>query len=202
VTGCDELRDRLDAYLAGELAEIERRELEGHLAECEECAEDLAAARAIAPAAAALPKRLPAPDLWPGIERRIRSRGKITLPVWGLAAAAVLLLALGATLSRITLPSDRTEVARAGSFVEAESRYRDLAAALAADYRTAEPALAPETRRVVEANLEVIERALAETRRALSSDPRNRALEQMVLAAYQRKIEFLERVSSYREDGG
>ncbi|MEZ4585568.1 MAG: zf-HC2 domain-containing protein [Gemmatimonadales bacterium] len=199
--GCDELRDLLDAYLAGELPARERSALERHLAECAECAEDLAAARAIAPAARALPKRLPAPDLWPAIERRIRSRGRITLPVWGLAAAALLLLALGATLSRIALPGPAESVS-AGSFVEAESRYRELAAVLAADYRAAEPELAAETRRVVEANLEVIERALAETRRALTSDPRNRALEQMVLAAYQRKIEFLERVSSYREDGG
>ncbi|MGE0551930.1 MAG: zf-HC2 domain-containing protein [Gemmatimonadales bacterium] len=200
---CDELRDRLDAYLAGELADRERAASERHLAECADCAEDLAAARAIAPAAAALPKRLPAPDLWPAIERRIRTRGKVTLPVWGLAAAALLLLALGATLSRITLPGFPAESASsAGSFVETESRYRELAAVLAADYRAAEPELAPETRRVVEANLEVIELALAETRRALTSDPRNRALEQMVLAAYQRKIEFLERVSSYREDGG
>lgn len=64
-------QDRLSEYVDGGLTAGERRELETHLAQCEECAataEDLA--RVVA-RAQALEDRSPAQDLWMGIAERI-----------------------------------------------------------------------------------------------------------------------------------
>jgi Putative zinc-finger len=68
---CDQMCERLAAYLEGELAPDERAAAERHLAECESCAAVLAELRAIAAEAATMPLLAPSRDLWAGIESRI-----------------------------------------------------------------------------------------------------------------------------------
>ena len=54
--------------------------------------------------------------------------------------------------------------------------------------------LQPETLAAVQANLEVIDRALAEVRQALAKDPSNPELSRMLVATHRKKVDVLRRV--------
>ena len=104
----DHWTDRLSEYVDGELAATELRELEAHLAECEECAESLGQLRRVVERTKSLEDRPPAADLWPGIAARIGAApagGEVTqiaglgkrrfsFSVPQLAAASVALMVL------------------------------------------------------------------------------------------------------------
>src|SRR5437879_12390377 len=84
------LEPQLDAYLDGELAEAERRELESHLAHCPECTRFLDSRLALRSAIKARIPALRAPDT---LRRRVRSlQRRARMPVlWrSLAVAASL----------------------------------------------------------------------------------------------------------------
>ena len=68
---CDQMCERLAAYIEGDLTPDEQARAEQHLSECETCAEALVELRAIAGEAAQLPLLSPSRDLWAGIEARI-----------------------------------------------------------------------------------------------------------------------------------
>lgn len=68
-TACDNVRDQLSAYLDGELAENERREVHAHLDGCAACREELAELRSMIDTLRALP-RVPAP---PELAGRVRA---------------------------------------------------------------------------------------------------------------------------------
>jgi len=94
-------RERLCAYLDGELPSGERTLVDAHLAACAECAAFLAALATVDEAAAALPAE--APDgYFDGFAARVVGRIEAgsagararRLPAWAWAAAAVLLLAV------------------------------------------------------------------------------------------------------------
>jgi hypothetical protein len=199
---CETVRDALAAIRGGTLDAETADRVATHLDTCAECRADLEALEAIAPLAAGLPRALPPErDLWDGIQRRLRPRGvpgRITVPVWLLAAAAVILVAMSALVTRTLVDAGRTPTAVAlpAGFAEAEARYVETVVELTALYDRARGALQPETRRVIERNLAVIERALREAREALDRQPANAALETLVHSAYRRKIEFLERATA------
>lgn len=71
----DRWTDRLSEYLDGELSAPERRELEGHLEGCRECATTLADLRRLVEDARSMEDRPPLSDLWPGIAERIGAAG-------------------------------------------------------------------------------------------------------------------------------
>ncbi len=64
-------QDRLSEYVDGGLTAGERRELEAHLAQCEECAATAEDLGRVVEQAQALEDRTPAQDLWVGIAERI-----------------------------------------------------------------------------------------------------------------------------------
>jgi hypothetical protein len=68
---CDQMCERLAAYIEGDLSPDERAAADQHLAECATCAEALVELRGIAGEAAQLPLLTPSRDLWAGIESRI-----------------------------------------------------------------------------------------------------------------------------------
>ena len=99
-------RERLSAWLDGELASVERAEVEAHLAACEECAALLADMGAVDELARELPAGAP-PEYFETFPERVRARVESAprarpgapsrrwrVPVWTWAAAAVLLLAV------------------------------------------------------------------------------------------------------------
>ena len=204
MTTCNAVRDRLDDWLDGRLDGSEHAWIDAHIEACGECRLDVEAARAVRPAAMGLPRTIPPErDLWVGIEGRLRpgARGRVALPAWLLAAAAVLLVVASSAVTVALLRSGSGSSERLPvGFSVAEARAVEAADRLAAEYRRGREALAPSTREVIDRNLAVIDRALAEARAALASDPGNPNLVPMVLAAWQRKIEFLERVSAIERE--
>jgi hypothetical protein len=106
----DKWTERLSEYMDGELNATDASALEHHLRECDECAGILADLRLIAAQAGTLETREPPRDLWGGIAAEIgagsavisldahrKTKRSVTLSMPQLAAAAVVLLALGGT---------------------------------------------------------------------------------------------------------
>ncbi|MBM4187952.1 MAG: hypothetical protein FJ206_11660 [Gemmatimonadetes bacterium] len=196
---CRDVREAIPSLLAGNLGPETRAQLDAHLARCQACRDDVETAIWVGERTRALPRAIaPARDLWTGIAPRLgRRTRRFAAPWWGLAAAAIVLMALSsaATVALVR----RTVQPDPGGFAQLELGFQNAARELGEVYRESRGTLAPGTRAVLERNLEVIERALAEARAALDADPSNRALEAVVVAAYKRKIAFLERASAFGE---
>jgi hypothetical protein len=201
---CQELRERLDAYGRGTLAAAESAALEAHLEGCPACVAFVEAAEPRHGPAAALSRSIPpAGDLWPAIHARLTprvaaGRGRIAVPAWWLAAAAVLLIGLGSGVTALLLrrgapPSVLPSFRR---YAALESQYSSASADLSAALEKARARLAPETVATIERNLATIDSALAESRRALARDPANAVLEQLVVAAWRQKLDFLRRATA------
>ena len=112
--------DRLGAYLDAELSAAEEAAVSGHLRECPGCSRHLEELQAVDQWARSLPAE-PAPGYFDGLPGRVRNRlaprpkRARGLPVWTLAAAAALLLAVVTpfTLKQIPPPgSPAAEVPR------------------------------------------------------------------------------------------
>ena len=156
----------------------------------------------------------PPRDLWPGIAGEL-GRGSAWSGVRGfplamLAAAAVVVLALAAlVLTRtptepvrtVTMPSatPSTLFVAEGSVSDpvlaaAESEYEAAAQALLEALQRRRAVLPAEDLARVEANLQVIDRALAEVREALVKDPASPELNRMLVATHRKKVDVLRRV--------
>lgn len=142
--------------------------------------------------------------------RRARAR-RFSFSAPQLAAAAVALLVLGAvgtwlvqapgTIDRIaSLPAVGEPEPGPGTTLVAEfPGERPYSAAVAELERALEEGrdrLDPETVRVVEENLAIIERAIEETRRALSEDPDDPYLNRHLANTMQRKVDVLREATS------
>jgi anti-sigma factor RsiW len=215
---CHELDERLDDWLDGALAAPHAQELEAHLASCEACRERVRQMRQLLAHAAALPRSLqPDRDLWPGVRDQVERRSA-WVGFWtswqpvALAAAATLALAAGVYLWQgpapspvrtVAMPSPSAApllqpVAGASGFdpvlAEAARNYERAAGELLEALQQRRTALQPEDLARVEANLEVIDRALAEVREALVRDPGSPELNRMLVATHKKKVDVLRRV--------
>ena len=214
---CHELDERLDDFVDGALAGAAAREVESHLAGCASCRERERQLRQLLAHAAALPRGVaPSRDLWPGIAERIE-RGSGWSALWSswqpmaLAAAAAVLLALAALRlerlgsdgrahrcdaeprARRSGPSASTGIADP-VLASAARDYEQAASALLEALQRRRAVLPPEDLARVEANLEVIDRALEEVRQALVKDPESPELNRMLVATHRKKVEVLRRV--------
>jgi anti-sigma factor RsiW len=212
---CHELDERLDDWVDGALAGAEAQAVASHLAGCAPCREREQQLRQLLAHAAALPRSIAPPrDLWPGIAERIE-RGSAWSALWAswhpiaLAAAAVVLgLAAflwndaGPTAVRtVAMPSASpslrpvTDTAVADPVLAAAAReYEAAATALLQALQRRRGVLPPEDLARVEANLEVIDRALEEVRQALVKDPASPELNRMLVATHRKKVDVLRRV--------
>ncbi len=216
---CQELDARLDDWVDGLLPPREAAEVEAHLAGCAGCREAERRLRLVLTHAAALPRSVTPPhDLWPRIERRIAAPNRLAwLGRWTspmvLAAAAVAVLGIAAVLwqgrqpTRVqtaVIPSASPAlqpVAAGGASLdpELEAAVRDYQAAAnalfaALQQREQSRAIAPEDLARVQANLLVIDKAIAEVRAALVKDPANPELNRMLVATHRKKVDVLRRV--------
>ena len=217
---CDETRDRLDDYVDETLPEAELHEVELHLAACPGCAAEERALRAFLERASALPAEVqPGRDLWPEIASRIAAPRVVALrppmpaalrrawwtPGAGLAAAAAVVVALGATLARVWTPAPSPAGTGTGvtqeaawtadsSLLAAERQYAQATAQLMAALDARKATLPPETVASVERDLTTIDAALRQVRGALRQDPDNMALSHMLAATHQKKVDVLQRV--------
>ncbi|HEU4827723.1 MAG TPA: zf-HC2 domain-containing protein [Gemmatimonadales bacterium] len=188
---CDEVRDRIDAALAGRLAPSELTKLEAHIAGCAECRTDFGAARALAAPVARLPRAIePPPAVWAGIEARIRPARRRAFPA---VAAALLLMAASSAATVLIMRQDPAEAAAA--LPAFESDYIEQAAALSRVLGEERGALAPETIETLERNLRIIDQAIAESRAALEADPGDPDLRLLLRASHEQKVALLEQAA-------
>ncbi len=211
---CDEALRLLDDHIDGTLTANLSAAVAAHLEVCAACRRVEIGTRALLAAASELPPAVePARDLWPGIAGRL---GATVVPLqarpavsWrrlvSLAAAAALLLAATAVVTSRWVGPGRAGDAAAGRAAALPARLADdpgLAAAVA-DYERAaaalrsalaqrQAALAPDTLRVVEVNLKVVDTAIAELTRAVAANPNDRDLTLLLASTYQRQIELLQ----------
>jgi hypothetical protein len=207
---CRRVGELLDDHVDGELSEGLSRELQAHLAACAACAQSEAGLRALLHRAAGLPAEFePSRDLWPGIEAGISGRraehvGRSgTHPLaWSAAAAAALILLLSAA----TVWVARGGPSPAGPRSAAPSEWASLAAS-EPDYLRARTQmiealearrgqLSPETLKVIEENLAVMDRSLAAMKKALEKDPGNRGLAVLIEEMYREEIRLLMRAAN------
>jgi hypothetical protein len=198
---CRDFEARADAYVEGRLSGPDAAAFEAHLDRCAACAAALERAAGPPPGLAALPRSIePAEDLWPAIHGRLASPGerpgRIAVPRWGLAAAALLLIALSSGVTAVLLrPAPRA--ASATLDVSAlEAQYAAVSEDLTGALEKARARLEPATLATIERNLRIIDAALAETRLALAKDPGNPVLGQMVVAAWRQKVDLLRRATA------
>ena len=216
----DQWIDRLSEYLDGDLPPAERTALEAHLAGCPTCRTTMDELRHVVTRAHALVDQPVGTDLWGGVAARIgasgtpvvdlgarRVRRRVTLSLPQLAAAAILLLTVGAgasTLAFRTAAAPSTAVAAAppaaraipaGLPGKAELSYdtavRDLEQALDAGRSR----LSPKTVTVLQRNLDRIDVAIAEARAALAADPANAYLSGHLAATMQQKLALLQQAT-------
>lgn len=224
----DTWTDRLSDYLDGDLAPGEQAALEAHLAGCAACRTALAELRQVVARAGALASHPPAADLWPGVAARIGSapagrvtplgsrRGRLfsfTLPQLVAASLALMVLSGGAvwiaqhggratTLPAATAAADRQDGGRAVPAALADPYYDEAVADLEQALEEGRSSFDPQTIKVLEDNLEAIDRAIAECRDAIRSDPANVYLNSHLAEAKQRKLLLLRRATALASTKG
>jgi anti-sigma factor RsiW len=222
----DQWTARLSDYVDDETAPAEREALERHLAECAVCEQAVAELRRVTLRAGALAERAPQRDLWPGIAARIglgtvapfparliARRRAFTLTLSQLAAAAGVLLAVGAGTMWLavgarggsTLPTrGATPIAAGPSLGPAPAGAQQFAGSgayeiAAADLRRVLDAnrsrLDTSTVRVIEESLRTIDRAITRAQAALAADPSDAYLNAHLAETMRRKLELLQRAA-------
>ena len=215
----DNWTSRLSEYLDDELDAGERAAIEAHLEACAACRETLAGLRRVVERARTMNDEPPEADLWPAIATRIGQGRVARPPVWrrrvsftipqAVAAGLILALASAAGVWLVLSangagpaggpdapPADVVRVSLADEAYD--HAVGDLEQALAAGRDT----LDPRTYAVIERNLRAIDRAIAESRRALEADPGNVFLNNHLATARQRKLTLLRRATALAHTEG
>jgi anti-sigma-K factor RskA len=211
----DEITEQLYDYLDGLLDDSARTALEARLAADPATRGELEAIRGMRREVQSLPRHVePARDLWPDISARLesagrrtidfgrlRSRGRLPIMRYIVAAAALILFVLaspylvgperqvappenGGNLAAV-LPDDPEFQRVAAQYTQARDELFHLLELRKGD-------IAPETYAVVEDNLAVIASAVTEIETALAAQPQSEKLERMLYAAYRSEVNLLQ----------
>jgi hypothetical protein len=212
----DPWTDRLSDYIDDELPPAERAALEAHLPSCAECAVMLDELREVVERARTLPARPPAADLWTGIEPRLERsatvmpfqpraltrRFSFTVPQLVAAGLALMVMSGGGVwvLQHGGRATDLPQVEAANpSMIPAsltDPRYDEAIADLEQALNAGRADLDPGTIKILEANLDAIDKAIEQSRRALAMDPANVYLNSHLADARQRKLALLRRATA------
>jgi anti-sigma factor RsiW len=220
----DAWTERLSEYLDGGLRDAEREELEEHLASCDGCTDALEGLRRVVTTAQDLPDVPPATDLWPAIAAQItppesgrepareprrspfwRLRFSFSVPQLAAAGIAVFLVSVTAAWWMASSLAPDTDYLSLGGPATSESV---LAASNRAYVEFGQEVnslkrllveegdkLDPETVRVIEKNLKIIEAAIAQSRLALDTDPANSDVQRHLVATMGGKVKMLRRAA-------
>jgi anti-sigma factor RsiW len=210
----DQWTDRLSEYLDGDLTEVEKAALEAHLVTCTACRETLAGLRRIVVRAHSLEDRPPSRDLWSGVAARIGAgarpgRRRLSFSVPQLLAAGIALAVLsggGAWLlhpdpARVAVQpspaaSGTAPVATVGSPSAAARSYDSAVDDLERVLAEGRGRLDSTTVRVLEQNLALIDRAIAQAQRAVAADSANVYLNTHLAETMRRKIYLLRQAAA------
>ena len=223
---------RLSDYLADDLGASDRVAVEAHLSTCASCNRALEDLARVVAQAGALDDLDPPAHLWAGIAEAIdgtkpgsvlpfpaprhatageRGLSRLTWP--RLAAAAIVLMTATASVSW-WVGSTRAEAQGAAATQGAEvvmvagdvpappAGLAEELAALEEILASARTVLDPNTVRVVERSLSVIEQAISDSREALLQDPGNAFLAEHLDRMYRRKLVYLQDAVRLVELGG
>ena len=216
----NEIINQLSAYLDGELPASERARIDAHVATCGECRVVLDDLKAIVVTAPYYEGEAPKRDLWAGIQAGISEQKEVSFrrpsPVarrqfsFGqliaacLAFAAVagggVYVALKQQTTAIEVPSPvalspSPSPAPEAAITNASTRAGEVYDAAVGDLERVlsegRDQLDPKTLKVIEENLRIIDRAIAEARSAIAADPANSYLRSQVAANMRRKLDIL-----------
>jgi anti-sigma factor RsiW len=213
----DQWTDRLSEYLDGELKGSERALLEAHLERCENCQETLAGLRRVVMRARSLEDRPPATDLWAGVTERIgvpsrvtplATRRRFTFSAPQLLAAGIALAVLSASGAWMLHPTVQpvalqpapgasggvtiTPVGAPSAIQSYDAAVNDLERVLEQGRGRLDTA----TVRVLEQNLAIIDRAIADARRAVAADSANVYLNTHLAETMRRKVDLLRQAAA------
>jgi anti-sigma factor RsiW len=209
----DDLNARLSQYLDDELDAAERAVVEAHLQACEECRADLQGLAAVVARAGTLADAPPDRNLWPEVEKQIATphvlrpslatrRFAFTMPQL-IAAGLALMIASGGFVWLARMGGERTDfpavmgqapAVRPANFGDAA--FDEAVGDLQRTLEAGRGRLDAQTIRVLESNLESIDRAIAQCREALAADPANTYLNRYLAETRQRKLELLRRATA------
>ncbi len=210
---------RSNDYVEGILTEDSTREVEAHLAACEECTAQVERLRSLLADLADLPtEAAPSRDLWAGIHARMeKSDGarRISFSVGQLMAASVALAILSGGSVWMALyggsPVDSpaavavSDVAgsdgtRSGNILPAmqaaTTEYDQAIASLESVLERGRGLLNAETLATIQTSLDAIDQAIEEARQALESDPNNDLLNRLLIKNQQSKLRVLRQVAA------
>ena len=209
----DQWTSRLSEYLDDELTEPERAALQAHLATCTDCAETLGDLRRVVRRARVLGHRPPSRELWPGIAQRIGAaprRRAFTFSLPQLLAAGIALAVLSGgsvwllqpvtttvAVDSVPVTSEGTPVATVAAGPGAAAQSYDAAVGdLERILAQGRGRLDSTTVRVLEQNLALIDRAIAEARRAVAADSANLYLNTHLAETMRRKVDLLRQAAA------
>ena len=221
----DNWTGRLSDYLDDELSPGERAAFEAHLPTCGACSTTIEELRRVIARAGALPAAAPAQDLWRGVEARLEPRGgalpfrarvarrfSFTVPQLVAAGLALMVMSGGAvwilqhggratSLPPLGAASGPGEAASISSVSFSDPRYDEAIADLQQTLNDGRSQLDAETIKVLEANIQIIDRAIEQSRQALTADPANVYLHNHLADARQRKLALLRRATELATKG-
>ena len=202
----------LNDYVDDALDESATQRVRTHVSACAVCAAEVERMRSLHARLAQLPRAIsPERDLRAGMWHKIDNEGVVDIararggPLWSfryrLAAAAVVLIIASSALTLLIVrksgsgfggAAEREDVRLVGLDTRTlESQYSEELHELELVLRKSRGALAPETVRIMEDNLRIIDAAIREARAALSADPQSDMLIDLLRSAYERKLELL-----------
>lgn len=194
----------LSAWIDGDLEPDQAKELGSHLEQCESCRAAVADLEALRNAAADLADEPVAGDGWQQVRNQLPalSAGRRRLPRWTALAAAALVLVIVGVMVAGQLGQDPASPAESLARVELDRLQRQQQRTIAALQAVVEQRRGDwdaGLEQTFSSNLALVDRAIEECRRALKQQPTDLALRTSLMAAFQRKVDFLELFSS-KED--
>lgn len=195
---------RLNDYLDGLLSAEEAARFEAELARDADAAAELDALRGLMAETAALPRAIePERDGWAAIEARLAPRRsnvfRARFGLWGLALAAAAVAVFGVwTMNRLpeAVLSPEAPVPAMTAWHEqygdAERSYQNARTGLVEALAAREVEMHPDTRAVLDENLDIIDGAMKEIMAAIESDPENPVLVRKLMATREKELNLLE----------
>lgn len=200
---CNRFRQWMNDAVDGDLESDSTVLLESHLLSCSACRHHYDGLLSLVAAAASLPAEVePARDLWPEIEGRLPGKEKthryfrVSLAVAAVALVGVALSLLRAPESESRFrPVERIEAVQAANQAATMQgvrlEYREARAELLEVVQARSGEISPETERVIERNLALIDQAIVDIETALAENPGEGRLDRHLYLAYARQIELL-----------
>jgi len=217
---CNDIETLLDGFVDGDLGVEDRHRVDEHLSDCGRCRATVAELRTLVDATAKLPDGIaPGRDLFPGILERIETSAVEVSPAvaasrgrhsrWLAIAAAFAVVAItgslalwmrgGAEPALVPAPAAVEAIPASNAGLEplhvAVQDYEDAAVLLLGAIDERRDRLSPETLAVLDKNLAIIDRAIAEVNVTLESAPNPRKNTLVLAAMHEQKVELLKRVS-------